>query len=146
MRFDHDDDEQPATVARVMADFALALILILVMLVGTRSPLAGQTDPRAAARAATLQPEGKQPDLNLALTEAGKFLRLPSTGGNADKPIDGAALASEWMASNARPPGTVVIHFPPGTLASDLHRALLELQGGFGTNSVSLQTIPISSK
>jgi hypothetical protein len=39
-----------------------------------------------------------------------------------------------------------VIHFPTDALASDLHRALVELQGGFGTNFVSLQTIPISSK
>jgi len=146
MQFEDDTDEQPATVARVMADFALALILILVMLVGTRSPLAAPADPRAAARAAILQPEGKRADLNLALTGTGKFLRLPSSGGNADEPIDGAALASQWMKSNALAPSTVVIHFPTNALASELHRAMVELQGGFGTNSVSLQTIPISSK
>ena len=146
MRFDDDNDEQPATVARVMADFALALVLILVMLVGTRSPSAAPTDARAAARAATVQPEGKRADLNLALTGAGKFLRLPSSGRNADEPIDGAALASQWLKSNALAPDTVVVHFPTDALASDLHRALVELQGGFGTNSVSVQTIPISSK
>jgi hypothetical protein len=146
MRFEDDSDEQPATVARVMADFALALILILVMLVGTRSPSGAQTDPRAASRAATLQPDGKQADLNLALTGTGKFLRLSSAGSNAAEPIDGATLANQWMKTNAVPPVTVVIEFPTNTLASDLHRALLELQAAFGTNSVSLQTIPISSK
>ena len=146
MRFDDDNDEQPATVARVMADFALALILILVMLVGTRSPAAAPHDRPADSRAVLRQPQGKRADLDLVLTGAGKFLRLPSTGGHSDQPIDAAALASQWMKSNALAPGTVVVQFPSNALASDLHRALLELQAGFATNSVRLQTIPISSK
>ena len=145
MRFDDDHDEQPATVARVMADFALALVLILVMLVGTRSPSAAQTEPRAASRAATLQAEGKQAELNLTLTPDGKFLRLPSAG-NPVEPVDGAEIAHQWIRTNTQAPATVVVQFATNALASSLHRALLELQAGFGTNALNLQTIPNSPK
>lgn len=142
MRFDDDHDEQPATVARVMADFALALILILVMLVGTRS--GAQADPRAASRAATRQPDGTKADLNLALTHTGKF--MPSAAGNAAEPVDGATIARQWMSSNTQAPAIVVVEFPTNALASTLHQALLELQFAFGTNSLNLQTIPDSPK
>ena len=145
MRFEDDTDEQPATVARVMADFALALILILVMLVGTRSHSTAQAEPRAASGAAAQQSDGKKAELSLELTETGKFLKL-AVAEVAAEPMDGAAIAHQWMKSNTQAPASVVVRFSTNALASDLHQALLELQAGFGTNAVNLLTIPKSTK
>jgi len=140
MRFEDNTDEEPVAVVRVMADFALCLTLILLMLVGTRSPSAAPpAEERAAARAATPQPGAKKADLIVALAEEGRFVTLPPA---ADaKPMDGTTLAQQWVTSHGVAPSSVVVQFPVKALAADLHRGLLNLQSAFGTN-VTIQTIP----
>ena len=125
-----------------MADFALALTLIVLMLVGTRSPSAPPVDERAVSRAATPQPGAKKADMTVALVEGGKFVTLPSTA--VAKPMDGTTLAQQWLSSHGVAPATVVVQFPTRALAADLHRGLLNLQSAFGTNVVTIQTIPAS--
>lgn len=144
MRFDDHADEEPVAVVRVMADFALCLTVTILMLIGTRSPSAPTTDERAASRAATPQPGVKKADLTVALVEEGKFVTLPPA---ADaKPMEGTTLAQQWIKSHGVAPATVVVQFPTMALAADLHRGLLNLQSAFGTNIVTIQTIPASPK
>jgi hypothetical protein len=142
MRFE-DEEHEPVAVVRVMADFALALTLIVLMLVGTRSPSAPPADERTASRAATPQPGAKKADLTVALVEEGRFVTLPSAAAAA-KPMDGTTLAQQWLSSHDAAPATVVVQFPAKALAADMHRGLLNLQSAFGTNVVTIQTIPAS--
>lgn len=143
MRFDEEEHE-PVAVVRVMADFALALTLIVLMLVGSRSSSAPTADERAASRAATPQPGVKKADLTVALVEEGKFVTFQTSA--AAKPVDGTTLAQQWIKSHGVAPATVVVQFPTTALAADLHRGLLNLQSAFGTNAVSIQTLPASPK
>jgi len=78
----------------------------------------------------------------VALVEEGKFLTLPPAA--AAKPMDGTTLARQWINSHGVAPATVVVQFQTKALASDLHRGLLNLQSAFGTNVVTIQTIPSS--
>lgn len=142
MRFDDHADEEPVAVVRVMADFALCLTLIVLMLVGTRSHSAPAAEQRSTSRAATPQPGAKKAELIVALMEEGKFVTLPPTA--AAKPVDGTTLARQWIDSHGVTPATIVVQFPTKALAADLHRGLLNLQSAFGTNVVSIQTIPAS--
>jgi hypothetical protein len=143
MRFE-DEEHEPVAVVRVMADFALALTLIVLMLIGTRSPSAPPPEERTASRAATPQPGAKKADLSVALVGEGKFTMLPPAEGEV--PMDGAILVQRWMKSHSSTLGSVVIQFPSKALAADLHRGLLSLQTALGTNNVTIQTIPAASK
>jgi hypothetical protein len=141
MRFE-DEEPEVVSVVRVMADFALALTLIVLMLVGTRSPSAPTAVERAASRAARPQPGAKKADLTVALVEEGKFVTLPPA--TDAKPVDGTTLAQQWVSAHGGAPASVVVQFPTKALAADLHRGLLNLQSAFGTNVVTIQTIPAS--
>lgn len=144
MRFDDHPDEEPVAVVRVMADFALCLTLIVLMLVGTRSPSAPTTDERSTSRAATPQSGTKKAELAVTLREGGKFLKLPIVQPDA-VPVDGPTLVQQWVKSHRTPPANVLVQFPARMFAADLHRGLLDLQSAFGTNPVSIQTYPIDT-
>jgi len=139
MRFE-DEEHEPVAVVRVMADFALALTLIVLMLIGTRSPSAPKVEESVASRAATPQPGAKKADLSVALVGDGKFKILPLAEGEV--PMDGATLVERWIKSHGSVPASIVVQFPTTALAATLHRGLLSLQSALGTNIVSIQTIP----
>lgn len=132
-RFDHDDHE-PAAVVRTLADLSLMLVLMFSMLIGSRSTPARL--PAADAHAAVKQASGRSADVNITLVGDGKFRLLPASG----EPLTAGALASKLLVPGAKPVGVLVLQFPPNTLASQLHAALLNLQTAF-TNS-TLQTVP----
>lgn len=144
MRFDDHSDEEPVSVVRVMADFSLCLTLIVLMLVGTRSPSAPAAEERSTSRAATPQPGTTKVEMAVALRENGKFLELPILN-LAAVPADGFTIVQQWVKSHGAIPANVVVQFPPKVLAADLHRGLLNLQSAFGTNVVTIQTSPVDT-
>ena len=128
-----EENPEPVAVVRTLADFALALTLIGLMLVGTRAPV-------AQSSAAT--PTARQPELVVTLTDAGLF--LPQTPSHGSVPVDAPTLARQWTPSSGGEPARLVVQFQARTLATDLHRALLELQTAFGTNLTTILTCPAS--
>ena len=133
-----EDDHEPVAVVRTLSDFALALTLVVLMLVGTRAV----TDTKAAAesRAATAQAGGQHSELTLMMLGSGKF-RSPSTASGA-RELTAAELAQQWTTAHPDTGATIVLEFAPKTLATDLHRALLDLQNAFGTHLTHIDTIP----
>lgn len=140
MRFDDHADDEPVSVVRVMADFALCLTLIVLMLVGTRSPAVPAIEDRATSHAATPQPSATKAELVVGLADEGRFVLLPPESTTAA--TDAPTLVERWVKSHGAPPANVVVQFPEKTLAAELHRGLLALQSAFGTNVVTIQTIP----
>ena len=134
-RFD-DDDGEPVAVVRTLADFALALTLIVLMLIGTRSAVGSKPD--AEVRGATAGKGVASPELEVLLQADGTFVSTT----DAQAPIDATALANQWHETHPTTPATVVLQFTASTLATDLHRALLNLQSAFGTNLTRIVTLP----
>ena len=141
MRFEDEEDE-PVSVVRTLADWSMNLTLVVLMLIGTRSPTASSPADRSSSRAASQLPGAKKTDLTVVLLEDATFLTLPSAPDA--KPMDGTALARHWQNTHSNAPASVVVQFPTKALAADLHRGLLSLQSAFGTNEVAIQTIPAS--
>jgi hypothetical protein len=134
-RFEEDDGE-PVAVVRTLADFALALTLVVLMLIGTRS-VAG-SKPSSDVRAATARKGVAPPELQVLLQSNGSF--QSATG--SKELFDATTLASQWHQSHGDAAATIVLQFPPPTLATDLHGALLRLQMAFGTNLTRIDTSP----
>ena len=134
-RFD-DDDGEPVAVVRTLADFALALTLIVLMLIGTRSAVGSKPD--AEVRGATAGKGRCLTRVQVLLQADGTF--VGTTGAQAS--MDATALANQWHEPHPTTPATVVLQFSTGTLATDLHRALLNLQSAFGTNLTRIVTLP----
>jgi hypothetical protein len=136
-RFDEDEAE-PVAVVRTLSDFALALTLIVLMLVGSRAAVSDKraVDTRAAVNAAGASTAA----LKLRLLANGEF--GPGHLADSDVSSPATALAEKWTAAHPTESATIVLQFPPKTLATDLHRALLELQSAFGTNLSRLDTVP----
>src|SRR5690242_16488305 len=125
-----DDDQEPVAVVRTLSDFALALTLVVLMLIGTRS--AAENKLAANTRAATAQPGGTNSELSLLLIDSNKFAVLSDSG--EKRSASAASLAAPWKLAHPNSPAAIVLQFPPKTLATDLHHALLDLQSAFGTN------------
>lgn len=136
-RFEEDDHE-PVAVVRTLSDFALALTLVVLMLIGTRS--AAENKSMANSHAATGRNGATRAELNLLLTNGGKFTVLSEGSKKGD--AGAASLAGEWILAHPKTSATIVLQFSPQTLATDLHRALLDLQTAFGTNLTRIDTIP----
>ena len=136
-RFEEDDHE-PVAVVRTLSDFALALTLVVLMLIGTRS--AAENKSMADTHAATGRRAATNAELNLLLINSGRFAVL--SAGNEKGNVSAASLAQPWIAAHPNASATVVLQFPPQTLATDLHRALLDLQSAFGTNLARIETTP----
>jgi hypothetical protein len=133
-----EEDQEPVAVVRTLADFALALTLVVLMLIGTRS--VAQNNHETQAHAGTLEPKGRNPSLNLLLISGGKFSLVPD--GASSGPSSAATLGQRWSSGHPDSPATILLEFRPNTLASDLHRALLDLQAAFGTNLARIDTAP----
>jgi hypothetical protein len=137
MRPFEEEDQEPVAVVRTLSDFALALTLVVLMLIGTRS--AAEMKRAAETRAASGQGGKAAPELTLLLV-SNKF-NLLSDRGEAGQ-LSAAEVAAPWVAAHSNSTATVVLQFPQQTLAKDLHAALLELQAAFGTNLARIETIP----
>jgi len=133
-----EDEQEPVAVVRTLSDFALALTLVVLMLIGTRTVTGSK--PSAEAHAATAQPGAAGPELTLLLLEGGKL--SVSSGGEQAKALSAAALAQQWIPAHPNAAATVVLEFPPKTLATDLHHALLDIETAFGTNLTRIETVP----
>lgn len=133
-----EEDQEPVAVVRTLSDFALALTLIVLMLIGTRS--AADTQARGQSRAASLQSEGTTPDLDVAMGADGKF--LPASENSPGLGVSASEMAHAWRASHPGQAAIVVLRFPPKTLATDLHQALLAVQTALATNLVRIDTVP----
>jgi len=137
MRRFEEEDAEPVAVVRTLADFALALTLIVLMLVGTRS--AAESKQGAETRAARMQAGAPKAELTLRLVGE-QFAAMSSTGPTS--PASALALAQQWSHTHTNTPATIVLQFPSPTLATGLHRALLALQSAFGTNLARIDTVP----
>lgn len=135
-RFEEEEAE-PVAVVRTLSDFALALTLVVLMLIGTRS--ATDTNAAANTHAASAQPGAKPAELTLQLTPGGKFTSNQSGGTNE---TSAGSVAARWVEAHPNVPATILVQFAPTTLAGNLHRGLLELQTAFGTNLVRIDTVP----
>lgn len=137
-RFDDDLDGEPVAVVRVFGDFAMTLSVTLMLLVGARSVSprneAVQTQPAVQHAGATNTVE-----LALAVTRDGQFIALPVAP--SARPVDSAAVAKHWFATNKRPPAAVAVQFQSAMPSGDLHRALLQLQSSIGP-TVTIRTHP----
>ena len=133
-----EEDQEPVAVVRTLSDFALALTLVVLMLIGTRS--AAGLRPAAEAHATAPKSGQSTPDLNLVLAPNGRFTVV--SGAGDDKALDAAALAKGWTERHPSQPVTIVLQFQSEVLATDLHRGLLDLQSAFGTNLVRIDTLP----
>lgn len=136
-RFDEEDHE-PVAVVRTLSDFAMALTLVVLMLVGTHSAAAAKH--RAQSHAATAQNTGRPAEVNLLLTDGGRFI-LPAAGAEKQQ-VTATSLAGQWSSAHPNDNATIVLHFAPNMLATDLHRALLELQVAFGAHLARVETVP----
>jgi hypothetical protein len=136
-RFEEDDHE-PVAVVRTLSDFALALTLVVLMLIGTRS--AAENKSMADTHAATSRSGATNAELNLLLINGGKFNVLSE--GREKGEASAASLAGPWISAHPNDSATIVLQFPSQTLATELHRALLDLQSAFGTNLGRIDTIP----
>jgi hypothetical protein len=136
-RFDEDDHE-PVAVVRTLSDFALALTLVVLMLIGTRS--AAENKRMADTHALTPRSGATNAELNLLLINGGKFKVLSEVREKGE--ASAAGLAGPWISAHPNDSATIVLQFPTRTLATELHRALLDLQSAFGTNLDRIDTTP----
>src|SRR3954469_10770847 len=120
MRRFEEEDQEPVAVVRTLSDFALALTLVVLMLIGTRS--AAESQQAAAVRAANGGAGRIKAELTLCLLEGGQF-RVPSDSGTTNG-FTATAVAQPWISKHPETPATIVLQFPPKTLATDLHGAL----------------------
>jgi hypothetical protein len=133
-----EEDHEPVAVVRTLSDFALALTLIVLMLIGTRSAAGNKTMAETRATAASVQ--GTTSELTLLLTQSGQLTVVGKGGGGAR--LSAASLAEQWRTSHPARRATIVLVFPQETLATALHHALLDLQTAFGTNVARIDTVP----
>jgi hypothetical protein len=133
-----EDEHEPVAVVRTLSDFALALTLVVLMLIGTRTAAGNKT--AAAMRAATTQPNTDHSELTVLLEPRGHF--TVRSGSTPKQDLTAPALAQQWISTHGNSDATIVLEFPPKTLATDLHRALLELQSAFPTNLARIETLP----
>ena len=133
-----EDEQEPVAVVRTLSDFALALTLVVLMLIGTRA--VNGTKATADTHAATQQAGSSSPDLTVLLADDGNL--TVRSGSASTRETSAPVLAQEWIKAHPGNAATVVIEFPPKTLATDLHRALLDLQAAFGTNLSRIETVP----
>ncbi len=133
-----EEDQEPVAVVRTLSDFALALTLVVLMLIGTRS--VADHKQLAQSRAANAQSTGTPPELNLLLAGDGHLQLLTESG--KQPPTDAKSVAGLWTTAHPNTTANIVLQFPPKTLATELHRTLLDLQAAFGTNLARIDTVP----
>jgi Na+-translocating ferredoxin:NAD+ oxidoreductase RnfG subunit len=134
-----EEEQEPVAVVRTLSDFALALTLVVLMLIGSRS-VAGNR-PAAKAQAAESQSGSQTVDLNLLLLDRARFKDLDEKRQRQQARTAGS-LAQAWAKARPGRAAAVVVQFPRETLATDLHEGLLELQTAFGTNLARIETLP----
>jgi hypothetical protein len=137
-RFEEEEHE-PVAVVRTLSDFALALTLVVLMLIGTRSVAGGK---RAAESRAVSAEAGKtNAEVSLVLVDRNKFTVQTDAAGEGG--MSAVAVAERWIRVHPNAPATIVLQFQQKTLATDLHGALLDLQAAFGTNLGRIDTVPL---
>ena len=137
-RFEEEEHE-PVAVVRTLSDFALALTLVVLMLIGTRS--AAGSKRTAESRAVAAQAGKTKAELSLVLVDRNKFTVQTDAAGEGE--VSAGAAAERWIRAHPNAPATIVVLFPQKTLATDLHGALLDLQAAFGTNLGRIDTVPL---
>lgn len=134
-----EEEHEPVAVVRTLSDFALALTLVVLMLIGTHS-VAG-SKRAAESRAVAAQAGNTKAELTLVLVDRNKFTVQSNAAGEGE--VSAVGAAERWSRVHPNAPATIVLQFPPKTLATDLHGALLDLQAAFGTNLGRIDTVPL---
>ena len=136
-RFEEEEHE-PVAVVRTLSDFALALTLVVLMLIGTRFVAGGK---RAAESRAVSAEAGKtNGEVSLVLVDRNKFTVQTDAGGEGG--ISAMAVAERWIRVHPNAP----LQSPPVPAEDARDRfacALLDLQAAFGTNLGRIDTIPL---
>lgn len=142
MKHDEHADEEAVAVVRVMADFAMCLALILLMLVGTRR--ANPTDePRPGQAKATSPQPGRKSFLEQIVIDENARFTVKASRSTPAPPMDGKLLGEKIRSRGATNGASILVWFATNALASSLHQGLRDLQAGLG-DGITIETAPLN--